>query len=72
MNYDDRLTEFNEENIKQNVYNLIEEVTDSSEDFEIDADQRENAVVLSMLYLAASLIQISEYIAKIVDSIDGK
>ena len=72
MNYDDRLTEFNEKNIKQNVYNLIEEVTESSEDYEIDADLREDAVVLSMLYLAASLIQISEYIAKIVDSIDGK
>ena len=72
MNYDDRITAKNEKNIKDSVYNLIEEVTESAECHAIGADMHDDVTAHCMLFLTAAAIQISETLIKILDAVDAK
>ena len=72
MNYDDRITAKNEKNIRDSVYSLIEEVTESAECHAISSDMHDDVTAHCMLFLAAAAIQISETLVKILDTLDGK
>lgn len=72
MNYDDRVAVRNDKNIRNSVYDLIEDVTQSAEYHTVDTGMHDDVTAHCMLFIAASLIQISETLVKIQDSIDGK